>query len=564
MPRALTATDDGAPADAHARGATRPRLDRVELAVLVVFAALSMWVLAIDVWRLLAKGGVWTGTDGVYIVDQLQYLAWIKSTATHGLVANLFVLRDTPADYFQPAVSISAGLVRLGVPIWLSLLLWKPVAVAAIFFGFRFYIHESLGGLWPRRVALIVAVLFGGVSYFYGAVNVIGDLMPAFLTWGYTFGLIALGLMAVALVLYARAREAGATTWVPGVLTALGALLHPWQAEQLIVMVVLAELVLWAVSRRPPWRGERGWLTELATPLLTVVISGLGVLYYVILGRADLSWKLAQQASKHQLTLWPILLAVAPLAIPALLAWRPERVTMMAIINRIWVPAAIAISIVSSTGAGATPLHAFQGIALPLGILAAEGVGRLRASAPRLAGTPGYALGALAVGLVTVPGTIKLLQFAPPLIKPTAGNANWITPDERSALRYLAKDPQSGGVLTRSYLGAAVPGFTGRRTMIGDCLWSEPGCLTRSAYAQNLFDGSLTGAPARAFVKASGARFLLADCSSPGSLNSTLGSLVISVRRFGCASVYELDAPSPPTGPLASSGADASLRATRG
>src|SRR5690349_11162909 len=101
MPRALTATDDGAPADAHARGATRPRLDRVELAVLVVFAALSMWVLAIDVWRLLAKGGVWTGTDGVYIVDQLQYLAWIKSTATHGLVANLFVLRDTPADYFQ-------------------------------------------------------------------------------------------------------------------------------------------------------------------------------------------------------------------------------------------------------------------------------------------------------------------------------------------------------------------------------------------------------------------------------------------------------------------------------
>jgi hypothetical protein len=237
---------------------------------------------------------------------------------------------------------------------------------------------------------------------------------------------------------------------------------------------------------------------------------------------------------------------------------------MLAIINRAWVPGAILISVLSATAAGATPLHAFQGIALPLGVLAVEGVGRVRLRRPVVSRRPMYALGAAAVALVTVPGTIKLLQFAPPLVKPTAGNANWITRDERTALRYLAKDPQKGGVLTRSYLGAAVPGLTGRRAFVGDCLWSEPGCLTRSSVAQNLFDGTLSGAPARTFVKTTGARFLLADCSSQAPLSSTLGSLVISVRHFGCASVYELDAPSPPTGPLAQSGADASLRATRG
>src|SRR5947199_1170027 len=124
----------------------RPRRDPVELAALGLFAALSLWVLLLDGWQIIAHGQVWTGTDGVYIVDQLQYLAWIKSTALHGLVANLFVLRHTPADFFQPAVSLSAGLVVLGVPPWLSLLIWKPIAVGAVFFSFRAYVHSSVAG----------------------------------------------------------------------------------------------------------------------------------------------------------------------------------------------------------------------------------------------------------------------------------------------------------------------------------------------------------------------------------------------------------------------------------
>ncbi|MGH2883880.1 MAG: hypothetical protein ACRDPA_14495, partial [Solirubrobacteraceae bacterium] len=52
------------------------RLDRFELSVLFAFAAVSLFVLAIDVGRVVFDGAVWTGTDGVYIVDQMQYLAW--------------------------------------------------------------------------------------------------------------------------------------------------------------------------------------------------------------------------------------------------------------------------------------------------------------------------------------------------------------------------------------------------------------------------------------------------------------------------------------------------------
>src|SRR5256885_9591699 len=115
----------------------RPRwkLDWFELAVLVAFAAVSLWVLGLNLWQVVAHGRVWTGTDGLYLVDQQQYLAWISSASHHGLIANLFVLRPTPADYFQPAIAVSAAVTKLGVVPWLALLLWKPVAVAMFFFA---------------------------------------------------------------------------------------------------------------------------------------------------------------------------------------------------------------------------------------------------------------------------------------------------------------------------------------------------------------------------------------------------------------------------------------------
>jgi len=111
----------------------RPHLDPVELGLLLAFGLLSMWVVALDLFQVVVHHRVWTGTDGGYIVDQLQYLSWIRSTADHGLVANLFVLRGTPADYFQPGISISAVLSLIGLPGPVALLVWKPVAVVSLF-----------------------------------------------------------------------------------------------------------------------------------------------------------------------------------------------------------------------------------------------------------------------------------------------------------------------------------------------------------------------------------------------------------------------------------------------
>ena len=99
--------------------------------------AISVWILSVDLWQVVVNGRVWTGTDGLFLTDQMQYLAWIQSASHQLLVSDLFVVHGSPADYFQPLVVISAVLARAGIAAWLVLLLWKPVSVLAIFFAAR-------------------------------------------------------------------------------------------------------------------------------------------------------------------------------------------------------------------------------------------------------------------------------------------------------------------------------------------------------------------------------------------------------------------------------------------
>ena len=122
------------------------------------FAALSVWVLAVDLWQVVVHHRVWTGTDGIYITDQMQYLAWIRDASHHGTDLEPVRGQPTAADYFQPAIAISGGLTALGVAPWVSLLLWKPVAVVCAFFAVRAFARNMLLGVWPRRAALVLGL----------------------------------------------------------------------------------------------------------------------------------------------------------------------------------------------------------------------------------------------------------------------------------------------------------------------------------------------------------------------------------------------------------------------
>ena len=531
------------------------RLDWFEAAALALFGAMSLWIVALDVWQVVAHSRVWTGTDGIYIVDQMQYLAWIRAASHHVLISNLFVLRGTPADYFQPAIAISGGLVAAGLAPWLALLLWKPVAVLLTFWAVRRLVRRSLPGRAARRAGLALCLFFGSFSVIYGSPGVVGDLFLSFLSWGYTFGLLALGTMLCALLAYERARSSQrpARRRTLAGLAALGAtssLLHPWQGELLILMLLGTEAFLWRrTGRRPP------------KPLmlaLTVAATGLPLLYYIALGQTDESWQLARIASKHTFSSLTIALAVAPVALLALAAYRDRAHAFLELAVRLWPPAAVAIYLVSATNVSATPLHAFEGITIPLGILAVQGARRLGVGALRFA----PALGTAVIALATVPAAVYELHAASRLVAPSGGNPNFIDRDEHRALQYLARDKANGGVLTRFYLGTVVPGLTGRRTFVGDCLWSQPHCGPRAEIAQMIFDGTLPAATTRAFVNATGARFVLADCQTRPDMAAVLAPVTESVHRFGCASVYTLVMGAEPAVPLAESRLHAALRAT--
>ncbi len=520
--------DRDIPPPAPPKAPRQRKLDSFDRVVFWVFAAISMWVVFVDLWQVVVNGRVWTGTDGVYIVDQMQYLAWIRDASHHVLSSNLFVLRATPHDYFQPAVVISGAITALGVAPWLSLLLWKPVAVITGFWAARAYTRRSLTGLWERRSALVLCLFFGCFTVIFGSFGVLGDLFPGFLSWGYTFGLIALAAMVGGLLTHDRALRERRIAWLPGVLGAVASLLHPWQGEALILLVIAGELVLW---RTAPITRQR-----FVQAALTIGLTGAPLLYYVILTRADLAWHLAREASKHSFPLGSILIAIAPLMLPALLAYRKRPRTFLEATTRAWPIVAFGVYFLSGTGAAATPLHAFQGITFPLAVLAVEGLQMIR-WAPSVR-SRWVVVAVLAVA--TIPATGYELYNAAKLAAPTDGNGNFITKDERDALKYLAKSPEPGGVITQGYLGALVPGLTGRGTLLGDCLWSEPNCKGRGVVAGKLFKGELSRRSVSRLLHGTKATWVLADCKATGDLDRELGEHVVSVEHFGCAAVYRV------------------------
>lgn len=500
----------------------RLRLDGFELTVLAVLAAVSLWILGIDVWQVVVHHRTWTGTDGEFLADQFQYLAWIRDSSHHFLVSDLFVLRATPHDYFQPIVVISGALTALGVPPWISLLVWKPVCVVAVFLGVRALTRRSFAAGFDQRAALVLAL-------FFGSWGTLGDEWIPFWSWGYPFALLAIAALAGALVCYARDRERGRLSWHTPVLGLAASLSHPWQGELLILILIGAEAVTW----RPGIDLRR----RLALPVVTLAATALPLVYFEALDRFDPAWHAAQQSAKHHFALSTLAHPLIPLLIASVLAYRRRPQSFLGVATRVWPFAALVIYGLSETGLAGTPLHAFAGITIPLAVLAVEGVQSIGFS--RL---PRWRLAGVAlVAAATIPATITMLSGAHAYVDPMPQNANFITGSERRALGYLRDDPRPGGVLARNYFGLIVPAETGRHTYIGLCLWSEPHCITRMNDTIRLMDGNYRPAAARAFVRSTGARFVLQDCQSHGDLGPALGPMVTSRRRFGCATVYEVD-----------------------
>src|SRR6266545_363112 len=199
-------------------GASRAWSRYAEHALLVVFAAVSCWVLALNLLMVIRHGGVWSGTDGIAAQDQMQYLAWVRDVSEHGLASNLYVLDASPHDYIQPLVAVSGGLTALGIVPWASVLIWKPLAIGACFLAVRAFVWATVEERRDRIAVLLAALFFTGWGTF--ALHVFGwrdnsifwsvvtnEMWIPYSMWGYTFTAVAFACMVGALVVYAHHRD---------------------------------------------------------------------------------------------------------------------------------------------------------------------------------------------------------------------------------------------------------------------------------------------------------------------------------------------------------------------
>jgi hypothetical protein len=533
--------------EAADRVAGKIGLDAFEFACLLVLIAQAFFVLA----ALLTKGRPLSGADGLLASDQLQYFAWIREASNHILIGNPFDLARGDRVFLHPGFLIS-GIVHdvTGLSIPASFIaLWKPVAIAVTFVGALKYVRRLLPAGGQRHSGLVLALFsvmpasaivawtgWGGKPREYSFDFISGEMWSGQYLWGYL--MTAIAVFTVPLVLlgierWRRTRRPALLAWC-----AFGSLivcwLQPWQGATLGLIVVGVEGWRWLRSREAP-----------AWPLVVVLVAiALPAAYYLALGHFDPSWELAGKSNaagaqaEWKWPWWAMALTVGPLALPALLAYRPSvlRATdrsdppsWQAIAVRTWPLAALVVYLAPF---GTFPYHAFQGLAVPLGILAVQGVVSVW---PR----PKPLVVAAALAVMTVPGFVHKVQVSANSIH-TAGDPFFVFPDEVRALKTLEADRRPGGVLGPTYAGYMIPYRTGRESYIGPFSWT-PHWKERQRLADGLFAGTLRGAAARRFVVSTNARFLFEDCRPHlANLEPELRPLLVRTTRFGCATVYEL------------------------
>jgi len=521
----------------------RLRLDAVELGLLGLLALMAFAPLALLVYRVLVDGSIWPGIDAsVVSQDEWQYLNWIRDASEHVLISNHYVAEDTERSYLHPLVLISAAFVKFGLSPAAAYLLWKPVAVLALFVATLAYIRRLVSRAANRWIALALALFFfPPVALMAGEGSArLGDPIPLTVVsegiwsgnslWGYYFSALAIAATAGVFLTYERDRTSGRLTpWAP-LLALLAAWLQPWQGALVIGVLVGAELLLRVVARPAP-------RPRMAPLIVTLAAAAAPLLYYFVLSRVDPSWGTANDSYRFlDPPLWAVVATLAPLALPALLAYRRRPASFQEAAVLVWPPAALGLfAVIAVFDVGHYAPHSLRGISIPLAVLAVTGVLSLER---RWTGRGALAAAVAAVLVLTVPATLDRLLDARDRIN-DPGSSLYLTEGERDALEYLDRNPEEGSVYAPASMGQLVPAETGRHTNVGHLTWT-PDYLRRQLFTDLLFRNELKPAVARALVRRSASRFLLSGCEGTPDLTPLLRPLLASVRRFGCATVYEL------------------------
>ena len=143
-----------------------PRASRAEIVLLVALAGWALFPLVLMLVHASQTHTTFTGADGligadgVLGADQLQYLAWARDAGAHGLASDLFTLAPSGHVYLEPLFTITGALWRLGLSLQLAYLVWKPLAIVALFVAAVLWARRFFGARLGSRTAVVVLALF--------------------------------------------------------------------------------------------------------------------------------------------------------------------------------------------------------------------------------------------------------------------------------------------------------------------------------------------------------------------------------------------------------------------
>ncbi len=445
-----------------------------------------------------------------YPDDALAYLAWVKQAA---LGAWLFKLKLTAlpqrAVLFQPFFLV-AGLICRATGAWPGLVLFwlRALGVAAFLLALERFVRRLPLSLGARRLALALVSVSSG----WGFLQAWGLLRsPAgspsdlwlvdcntlwSLTWNPLFP-FALALLVVIIDLCGDERPSGRKPAAAGALTSLLALLHPYDAG--IVGVVVAILAL-----RRPRGGARDWLVFAAAAAPGVLYEAWAARAPILAGHARLG---AMPSPAVSDLVWGFgfvgVLAVAGVAV---LARRKAMRGFAPVLA--WAGGALA--------AAYFPVW-FQrkflfGVHLPLCVLAAVGAD---AALARLRGRGAYAACGAALVLLTVPTQVANVGRVAALLRASAdAELYYVEPELRGAFAALSSAGRPDDVVFAApdVLALLVPVWTGKSSASGH--WAQS--VGAEGVREAVFGALSPAAPLDARARrerllGAGIRFLLFD-----------------------------------------------------
>lgn len=504
----------------------------------LMLAAVTLWSFAFTAAALVPwfdLDGIWAG-DGRTSQDLWQYMSWARESGDHFLIANRFDLAPYDPVFLHPVFLLSGVLWKLGLPIQLAYLVWKPVAIAALVLACVRFARRHLPTVNQQIAGAVLAIfMYTPIQALTelrdsadDARNVgIDQLQSNLLLGPHTAGSLPLVLSVAAMPFFLLGAERLVREGARGhaglvAATAFAGMAaswcHPWQGLTLLAIVGAT----WAWERF-----DRSWLV-LAVP---VAATAVPIAYYGLLGRYSDAFQIVGERQLQQPGVRLTLVTLAPMIIAAwaALRLRPQKGAVGERLLFIW--PLVCLALYFGLGTDDYSLHALNGITVPLGILA------VRAWAIRAERRPGRARLTAVLGLIFLLGSVPIYTIR--TMQRAAGNEfrSADTAGVDRALEWLEARPGPGGVFADLKTGAPVPAMTGRPTWVGHQAWT-PGFLERDRVARRVLGGAYGDAEARRAIERTGARFVLGNCTH--DLRPALGDSVVASRQFDCTVVIEL------------------------